>query len=834
MPITNYKSGIDVVWGVGDESDEGTAYAEEYFYHDKLIDDHKVVFIRDDTPIRMATNARNVAFAIQSGTGVMQTIGINGLDGIPNSGDEGIIRYKLDRDRQYYWKWTDNWARTETAKVLPAYTAPFTLASQVYEPGVPVVGTTGFKTTNYADRTNNYVRGIVDSVGDEWHVLAYAHDSNDFLRPRTPMVDQAYYADDGKTVLLVVNPKTPCLSISVTGDAQFFTSRPKAYWTPKICDQTTCILPRTGTVSLRLLNIYGAPISYRINGGATVNVGAAEVTLTDSAFSNGSNTLEYWYTATPAVKRTRTIVKNPTHPSLSEPHGNRLWVDASGYSTVLSRITRAPYLSWYNVYKTRRDMNGQQDYDSNARIGKRWQGSWNLHGFNAALKNAFVAKVEGFNYTASGASKSFGRYAIEMLLDHARTIDPLGFEMSHTADSIPVRELHYRGYYDSVPLQESIFAYDIIAANFRSDQVTGGLTPIEDYFIRDVFAGFIYEAMQWGADFCIIGAPGMWGGARMATAAYMAMVMPEYSTPYYGTSGFGTVQTTYPLCPYQDDQYTWKQALFDDTGTRKSFPNLRWFAGWDKNGPSGAGNIVDMFFHEGEVDGRRKGDWRTKSAYYGGGLMGNHMMTWANMAKMWGGGKTCELFELSIGFAVAGTFTGAQDPQDQLGPYRFPMFLLCNSRWQNVVDANAEWIRSLPGTDNNSDDKQMQDAGVFGFSWYDDQIQGQVQGNAPSFVGGQPTAFTRVNAGSALSLTATASGTPTPTYQWRKNGTAIPGATSATLNLGTADLDEAGTYDCVATNSYGTATSNSAVIEVVAVLATPRPLKARNRRRWIG
>src|SRR5882757_9341690 len=91
--LTNYKSGIDVIWGVGDGSDKGTAYAEEYFFSDKLLDDHKVVYLKSTTQITMMHNARNTAI-YGSTVGGRQIIGINGKDGIPGNGDEGIIRYK--------------------------------------------------------------------------------------------------------------------------------------------------------------------------------------------------------------------------------------------------------------------------------------------------------------------------------------------------------------------------------------------------------------------------------------------------------------------------------------------------------------------------------------------------------------------------------------------------------------------------------------------------------------------------------------------------------------------------------------------------------------------
>ncbi|WP_206687842.1 hypothetical protein, partial [Streptococcus pseudopneumoniae] len=70
----------------------------------------------------------------------------------------------------------------------------------------------------------------------------------------------------------------------------------------------------------------------------------------------------------------------------------------------------------------------------------------------------------------------------------------------------------------------------------------------------------------------------------MMLGGVIGMVMPEYSTPYYGTSGFGTNQTTYPLCPYQDIQLTWKGGLFDETATISAFPNLRWYLGFSNNG----------------------------------------------------------------------------------------------------------------------------------------------------------------------------------------------------------------------------------------------------------
>jgi hypothetical protein len=59
--LTNWKGGIDVVWGVGDGSDKGTSYYEEYPYHDKMLYDVKTVYLKSSTSITMSHNERNIA-----------------------------------------------------------------------------------------------------------------------------------------------------------------------------------------------------------------------------------------------------------------------------------------------------------------------------------------------------------------------------------------------------------------------------------------------------------------------------------------------------------------------------------------------------------------------------------------------------------------------------------------------------------------------------------------------------------------------------------------------------------------------------------------------------
>jgi len=73
-----------------------------------------------------------------------------------------------------------------------------------------------------------------------------------------------------------------------------------------------------------------------------------------------------------------------------------------------------------------------------------------------------------------------------------------------------------------------------------------------------------------------------------------------------------------------------------------------------------------------------------------------------------------------------------------------------------------------------------------------------------------------VTVGANVTFSATATGSPPPALQWRKDTVPLPGKTGSTLNLTPVSLADAGSYDCVATNSEGTATSNAATLTVNA------------------
>ena len=68
--------------------------------------------------------------------------------------------------------------------------------------------------------------------------------------------------------------------------------------------------------------------------------------------------------------------------------------------------------------------------------------------------------------------------------------------------------------------------------------------------------------------------------------------------------------------------------------------------------------------------------------------------------------------------------------------------------------------------------------------------------------------------GKTVTFSVTADGTTPFTYQWKKGGIDIPGATGATYKIVGVQLSNAGNYTVAVTNSVGSATSDIAALTV--------------------
>src|ERR1019366_2287626 len=90
-----------------------------------------------------------------------------------------------------------------------------------------------------------------------------------------------------------------------------------------------------------------------------------------------------------------------------------------------------------------------------------------------------------------------------------------------------------------------------------------------------------------------------------------------------------------------------------------------------------------------------------------------------------------------------------------------------------------------------------------------ENLQGTVQTETVPFVGTQPEGATNV-IGDNVTFAVVAGGASPLNYQWRFNGTDIPTASGASLELTNVQLSQAGNYDVIVLNNSGSVTSSVA------------------------
>ncbi len=91
-----------------------------------------------------------------------------------------------------------------------------------------------------------------------------------------------------------------------------------------------------------------------------------------------------------------------------------------------------------------------------------------------------------------------------------------------------------------------------------------------------------------------------------------------------------------------------------------------------------------------------------------------------------------------------------------------------------------------------------------------------------------------VNAGTDVVLSVTATGDGTLTYQWRKDGNDIAGATESSLTLSSSQVGQSGTYTVVVTNDLGSVESSGAVVTVTTPPGTASRLINLSTRALVG
>ena len=98
-------------------------------------------------------------------------------------------------------------------------------------------------------------------------------------------------------------------------------------------------------------------------------------------------------------------------------------------------------------------------------------------------------------------------------------------------------------------------------------------------------------------------------------------------------------------------------------------------------------------------------------------------------------------------------------------------------------------------------------------------------------LGGAPRITTQpagasVSPGTAVLFQVEVQDASTVSYQWRKDGANITGASSARYAIAAATTADAGSYTVVATNAFGSTTSSAALLAVTAPSTPPAPSNA--------
>ncbi len=93
---------------------------------------------------------------------------------------------------------------------------------------------------------------------------------------------------------------------------------------------------------------------------------------------------------------------------------------------------------------------------------------------------------------------------------------------------------------------------------------------------------------------------------------------------------------------------------------------------------------------------------------------------------------------------------------------------------------------------------------------------------------------TNINPGATASFTAQAISHTPVQYQWRRNGIEIPGETNESITIVNAQLEQAGLYTAVATDSYGSIESDPADLNVLVKPSIIKQLMPSNIVAYVG
>ncbi len=281
------------------------------------------------------------------------------------------------------------------------------------------------------------------------------------------------------------------------------------------------------------------------------------------------------------------------------------------------------------------------------------------------------------------------------MLANLTRIDPVGLEQHQNFASIPSREIKDRGYYtvgSRGRLLDLPFAYDLLIGTYRSDKNPEGITPIEDLFIRDSMARWImFTLTEIGGYNPHV--PGMWGRCRFIASQVMALAMPSYSTPYFGTSGVDGNRTVYRDLPFPSKGYTWKEIFIDESNDTPGYPDPKFTADFDGQwqGPGAVATNSNVSVGQGA--------WGDRLPYSELRLCGWPFGTLAMMAALHTGKSYPNFFAGIDRLKVGDLYGGKKLPKEddsKLGPIMGIFPYTDNSLYPKNTETHTAWARSNP------------------------------------------------------------------------------------------------------------------------------------------
>ncbi|NBV33743.1 MAG: hypothetical protein EBR81_08185, partial [Proteobacteria bacterium] len=177
-------------------------------------------------------------------------------------------------------------------------------------------------------------------------------------------------------------------------------------------------------------------------------------------------------------------------------------------------------------------------------------------------------------------------------------------------------------------------------------------------------------------------------------------------------------------------------------------------------------------------------------------------------------GQSAGRFSLSSTFQAGSATSGLNLPPSgtPLAIRYFNSSTIATSTFYNAVSAGTNWAWKAPAA--TPGELMLLSLGDSGLTWLGGTTSAQ-RTSLPSAIrfDSQPLSVT-LNPDGSATLSVTVSGILPATFQWRKNGANISGATSASYSLVAAQVGDSGSYDVAVTNIAGTKTSSAATVSV--------------------